>query len=101
MRFGPPSLSRCSHPYNACSQRLHSAGVPQSRPHPPALAASAQPPSPQSPVPPVVPSPSASSPVRHALRILVRKPAFAAVAILTLALGIGLNTAVFSAVEAL
>ena len=39
--------------------------------------------------------------LRFAARSLRRKPAFAALTILTLALGIGLNTAVFSAVEAL
>jgi len=37
---------------------------------------------------------------RHGLRGLRRNPVFAAVVILTLALGIGLNTAVFSAVNA-
>ena len=37
--------------------------------------------------------------VRFALRQLVRTPAFAAAAVLTLALGIGANTAVFSAVR--
>jgi putative ABC transport system permease protein len=39
--------------------------------------------------------------LRMALRQLTRQPAFAAVVILTLALGIGANTAVFSVVDAL
>lgn len=38
--------------------------------------------------------------VRHALRQLARSPAFAAVVVITLALGIGSTTAIFSVVEA-
>jgi putative ABC transport system permease protein len=38
--------------------------------------------------------------LRHALRLLVREPGFSAAAILTLALGVGANIAVFAVVEA-
>ena len=38
--------------------------------------------------------------IRHALRMFVREPAFAAAAVLTLTLGIGANTALFAVVEA-
>src|SRR5829696_4451283 len=45
-------------------------------------------------------SPGILRDARHALRMLIRTPAFSAIAVMTFAVGIGVNTAVFSVVDA-
>jgi putative ABC transport system permease protein len=53
-----------------------------------------------SPIPPAERSLTAAYYLRHAFRRLLREPAFTAAAVLTLALGVGANVAVFAVVEA-
>ena len=48
-----------------------------------------------------MPAESLRQDLRHSLRIFTRSPAFAAVTVLILALGIGANTAIFTSLDAL